>query len=233
MSKDLQRVATLLHISEYDEALALLKQMLLVDPQNWNTLYLVGFTSRCKGDLASAKHYYDKALELRSDEPQILFALGIVEQQMGSYEQAVALLRKAQSIDPHLVEVYNSLGLTLKMMGKLNEALLYYSQGVDVLMDVTLNQISQSPEKSKFFGESKTQDGKIEMQLKPLIWTRVHELLKLNPLYATFKNNMGVCFAEQGDIEQARACYLEAIEFTPDGVNYQAPRIGLEKIDGS
>ncbi|PIS36327.1 MAG: hypothetical protein COT35_11800 [Nitrospirae bacterium CG08_land_8_20_14_0_20_52_24] len=231
MDTELDTVAALLRQGEYDQSLAVLTRMLGRDPKNRNTHYLAGFAYRCKGDFQTAKRHYDRALELNANEPSLLLAAGILEQQAGRYEDAVVLLRKAVSLNPEFVEAHNSLGLTLKMMGKPREALQCYTKGVESLMDSIINQIAQSPEREKFFGEARTEDGKTALHLKPAIWGRVHQALKQNILYATFQNNIGACHAENGDVERATACFREAIEFTPDGVDYKAPWIGLKQIE--
>jgi len=65
------------------------------------------------------------------------------------------------------------------------------------------------------------------------MWARVRRHLKKNILYSTFLNNMGGCYAAMGDVVHARSCFEESIRFTPDGVNYEPPRIGLRQLDRS
>ncbi len=233
MDTDLDKVSALLRQRDYDAALALLSRMIAETPDWWNNHYLAGFAYRAKGDLANAKRCYDRALELNPEEPTVLLAAGIVEQQAGRLDQAVRLLRKAVGLNPQFAEAHNSLGLTLKMMGRPTQALQSYTNGVEALMNAIIGRIAHSSERENYMSDATTEDGKKVLQMKPAIWERVRRELKSNILYSTFQNNLGACHAELGDTQQARSCFQESIQFIPDGMEYEPPRIGLREIERS
>ena len=233
MDTDLDTVSALLRQRDYDAALSLLSGMIAETPDWWNSHYLAGFAYRAKGDLRNAKRCYDRALELNPDEASVLLAAGIVEQQAGRLDQAVALLHKATGVNPQFAEAHNSLGLTLKMRGRPTEALQSYTNGVEALMDAVIGRIAHSPERENYMCDTVTTDGKKVPQMKPAIWKRVRGELKHNILYSTFQNNMGACHADLGDVQQARSCFQKSIQFIPDGMDYEPPRIGLRELEGS
>ena len=50
-------------------------------------------------------------------------------------------------------------------------------------------------------------------------------------MYATLTNNIGNCYLEIGRASEARAAFLESIEFIPDGVEYEPPFHNLRALD--
>ena len=51
------------------------------------------------------------------------------------------------------------------------------------------------------------------------------------PLSYQVKNNLGVCLAELGFLEEAKKAFKESIKYTPIGLDYQAPIIALKEIE--
>lgn len=60
--------------------------------------------------------------------------------------------------------------------------------------------------------------------------SKVGEYLKGDNLACTILNDMGVIFAEVGDKQSARKYFEESIRYTPDGINYENPKIGLKEL---
>jgi tetratricopeptide (TPR) repeat protein len=69
--------------------------------------------------------------------------------------------------------------------------------------------------------------------LLPIYFSAFSSALKSDILYSNMVNNIGTLFAEKGEIEEARKCYMESIEFIPQGVKYDNPFIGLESLQNS
>lgn len=66
--------------------------------------------------------------------------------------------------------------------------------------------------------------------LLPAYFAAFSNALRSDILYANIVNNIGTLFAEAGETEEAKKCFLEAIDFTPEGVKFDNPRIGLENL---
>jgi len=113
-------------------------------------------------------------------------------------------------------------------MGQINEALNSYNEGTERLLELTSAQVHKN---HSLCHREEVIDGEATRTVLPYVFVKTFELLKSNPMYATLRNNAGVCFAERGDIESARSLYLEAIEYTPDGYDYPDPVRNLESLD--
>mgnify|MGYP001563881173 FL=1 len=66
--------------------------------------------------------------------------------------------------------------------------------------------------------------------LLPAYFASFSNALRSSILYSNIVNNIGTLFAETGEVEEAKKCFLEAIDFTPDGVKFDNPHIGLENL---
>jgi tetratricopeptide (TPR) repeat protein len=231
MNSDFDHMTDLFRQGEFDQALPILSRMITDQPSNWNLHYLTGLAHRFKGDLETARQSYERALELNPEEPSLLLAAGVCEQQAGNLKPAVAFLRKAVKLAPGSPEAHNSLGLTLRMMGKPSGAIRSYLTGIKALIDSVIAQIAQSQEREKYFREVTTEDGQKALQMNPAIWELVTHINKQNLMFATFQNNLGVCHAELDNLEKARECFQTSIEYTPDGMEYPLPVDGLKELD--
>lgn len=60
---------------------------------------------------------------------------------------------------------------------------------------------------------------------------RVGEYFKKDNLACTILNNMGAILAEVGNKEAAKKYFEESVKYTPEGLGYQNPKIGLKELD--
>jgi tetratricopeptide (TPR) repeat protein len=57
------------------------------------------------------------------------------------------------------------------------------------------------------------------------------DCLTWNKIYAIYLNNIGVAYAEMRNYDKAREYFKEAIAFTPKGIDYPNPTIGLKELN--
>ncbi|MDP3498167.1 MAG: tetratricopeptide repeat protein [Candidatus Nitrotoga sp.] len=97
--------------------------------------------------------------------------------------------------------------------------------GASLLMEAALAELP-----SHFFQTVIRPDGAKVLQVANEYFGEFRSRLRINITFAILKNNMGQCLATMGQVEQAKSCFEEAIEFTPEGMNYDDPRIGLRAL---
>lgn len=111
----------------------------------------------------------------------------------------------------------------LKKQGRLKEALDLYMSAYNQLIKEASKYAGDIP------GAEITDGGTVTVM--PLFMTEAEKFIKKNKLTCTILNNMGVIYAEAGDIESARNCFEQSIELTPEGLDYPDPKIGLKAIE--
>jgi tetratricopeptide (TPR) repeat protein len=118
---------------KYDEALSLFRSVIESDPSDWNSIYLAGQCCRFLNDLDGAISYLRKATDINPNEGSVWLALGISCQLKGNWDDSIDALKNALHIDPDYVLAFNSLALTQKKMGKLENADHNYGAGTKAL----------------------------------------------------------------------------------------------------
>jgi len=219
------KIQHFINSGHYVDALHSLRQELIRDPDDWNIYYLMGFCYRAINDFEMSIRCYSDAIEINPDDSSIYLGLGIVYQLNNDFENAIHTFEKAIQLKQNFIEAYNSLGLTYSKQRKYELAIHVYKQGIEKLMDSYIEKINKiNPE---IIGSSK--DGK-SLVVNTRLFDEVQKLLKSEIIYATLMNNIGHCNFELNQNDEAKKCFQESIEFTPDGINYMPPKIGMQKI---
>ena len=117
----------------YQAALTSFNALLTKDAQDWSLLYMAGQCARFTNDITLALSYLKRAAQLNQAEPQLLLALGIAHQLCGQLRESEDALRKTLELDADMGAAYNSLGITLEEMGKLDLALHNFEEGLNAL----------------------------------------------------------------------------------------------------
>ncbi len=110
-----------------------------------------------------------------------------------------------------------------KKQGNLSEALRLYKELHDELIDEAGEYARSLP------GTRVDEDS--TRKIMPSLFTEAENYLKRDSVFGTILNNMGVIYADVGDIKSARKCFEESIKFTPDGFDYPNPKIGLAELE--
>ena len=132
--------------AKYEEALALFRQVIELDPSDWNCIYLAGQCCRFLNDFDGATDYLQKATDINPDDGPIWLALGIAHQLKCEWEPAIDALRNALQIDPDYVLAFNSLALTQKRMGELEKADHNYNAGAKALARCIVRSMTNAPD---------------------------------------------------------------------------------------
>jgi Tfp pilus assembly protein PilF len=83
-----------------------------------------------RGDLPSAKGYFEAAMRSKPDYAEGLDNLGLVSQREGRLDEAVSYYRDALRRDPGCVDAHNNLGIVLAQRGNASEALGHFQEAV-------------------------------------------------------------------------------------------------------
>jgi Flp pilus assembly protein TadD len=146
--------------------------------------------------------YLDRAVALNPRNPESLYHLGVVYQNLGRTDAAMAQYTLATEVDPAYSRAYNNLGVLLLGAGRLQEAEQAIAKAVET--------DPQNREALENYGGALVAVGKYaeaEAHLRPL--------LRESPDDAFLHNNLAVALAAQGKYEDARAHYETALRLRP------------------
>lgn len=227
------------------EALRLLEDELVKNPENKVLLYSIGLTYRMLNKLNEAEKFYLKAIDSNDNStipfpnlkgysdfqplPDVIYCqLGIIYQLKGEYQKAIAAFENAISINKFYANAYNSLAITYKKISNLVKAIEIYGAGKEALVESAHNEVLKN--KEKWYRDKFTADGKKIMELQPYYLEKVHEILKRNIDYSVLCTNEARIFSELGKLEEAEKLLKEAIEFLPDDSDYRVPFKAMEEV---
>jgi tetratricopeptide (TPR) repeat protein len=110
---DLMQAAQLVHQRHYNDAEAIIRKVLVADPENVDLHMALGNLRMQQDDIDEAFDDYSDAKDLDPNIPEIHNGLSYVFYRSNDGENAIAEARTALSIDPQNAEAYRYLGLGL------------------------------------------------------------------------------------------------------------------------
>ena len=118
------------HLSQYHlsanrftEAIELLEQSIEKNGEYFEALHDLGTCYANQGALDKAIHFYTKALQIKSDIPELFFNLGRLQDELKNYAEALVYYNKALNLEEGYAEAWSHKGLALHELGKYEEAL--------------------------------------------------------------------------------------------------------------
>lgn len=83
-------------------------------------------------EYTEALHYYNKAIELKPEEPKLWNNKGSALNKLGNYKEAISCYEKAIVLDPLYASAWNNKGLVLIHLGSYDMALKCFEQSINL-----------------------------------------------------------------------------------------------------
>jgi len=181
----------------------LLTEIVQVQPNNTDALYLLAEISYRVGNYDSAIHYLRNALQYDPSNAEAYSNLGFILQGRGQPDEAVQCYQKALQLNPHLPEAHSNLGNIFKDKAQFDEAIRCYQRALQLNPDV--------PEVYSNLGIALQKAGRTD---EAVAYCR--KAVELSPRNATTHYNLGIAFQENRQLDEAIPCYQKASELAPD-----------------
>jgi len=156
-----------------------------------------------QGQLVDAQATYLAILKTQPSQADALHLLGVIEIQIGNYQEAVELTNKAIDIDSNQPFFYSSRGIALRKLNQFGAAIASYDKAICLKPDYAEAHYNRSIA----LGEIKQYDAAIR-GYNAAIW--------INPDYADAYNNLGNALKELNQYGAAIESYDVAIRLEPD-----------------
>jgi predicted O-linked N-acetylglucosamine transferase (SPINDLY family) len=194
----LQQALKLHQQGRLDEAEALYREILCVEPRHFDTLQLLATVVAQNKNALEAIGLFDKALNINPCHPESLNNRGNSLRELYRFEEALASYDQAISLKPDYVDAYSNRGLALTELQRYDEALLSYEQAIALNAD---------------YAEPYYNRGNLLLALKrydEALLSYEHSLA-LKPDDADVYNNRGLALTEQKRYEEALLSYDRAL----------------------
>jgi len=122
----------LCQLGKFEPGLSAMDEALRLSPNNYNYLYGKGvcYEWRGKDFWAQAESYYQRAMELAPEHPQLYHKLASLYQQQNRYEEAIPLYKKAIELNPGYYISYNNLASCYLALNQPKPAVELYRQAI-------------------------------------------------------------------------------------------------------
>lgn len=160
----------------------------------------------CRGQGKEALPALQRAAELLPEDAEVYSNLGVVLQELGRLESAVASYLRALEIKPDFAGAHYNLANTLRNLGRLDNAVASYHRALEIRPDFVegLGNLGDT-----LFCLGRLQEAE----------TSYRRALKIKPDYAEAHSNLGITLRNQGRLQEAEASYRRAIEIAPNFAN--------------
>lgn len=135
-----------------------------------------------------------------------IFKQAIKHHKNKSFAKAKNFYKKALNIDPLNIDAHNNLGIVLKELGKINEAIKSFKEVLKINSKNIYGHYNLGLAYKKIFNH------------KNAILS-FSQVIKIDPNHYSAFNNLGIVFREIGELKKAKECYEKAIKIKPDHVN--------------
>jgi len=216
------------------DGISLLNEVLLQSPNEWIVYYNLGKAHIITRDIDKAIELLNKAKSL-DNEGHLHNFCALTEAYMinNDLENAILSTRDIFSSKQlktiNILEIIYYIGGDFFKRGAIDFAKEVFEKANKMLYEVFFTELRMSSNYPNNYilrtiGNKSTLDSdKIDAEF--IVF------LKTNPLCCQIKNNLGVCLAELGFLEEAIEAFKESIKYTPDGFDYQTPIISLKEIE--
>jgi predicted O-linked N-acetylglucosamine transferase (SPINDLY family) len=123
----------LLKAGRLDAAASAFERAIAHDPQNWQSIYLLGYICLRQGELHRAAELIQRCLTINPMSAEAQCDLGIVLKELGDLDGAQAAFTKSVALKPSFHAAQNNLGNILKVRGRLQEAVECYQRTIELM----------------------------------------------------------------------------------------------------
>ncbi len=220
-----------LNAEKFDTALETFEQVTTLAPDFADAHYHLGLIYYQKTQFPKAIEAFTRTLELLPRDIDALIKLGLASHKAGDidtadtrtkrafYEQAVAAYQTALDIRPHNVEALNNLGLAYQELGRFEDAIAVYAEGLALspeqpqlhanlatARDLRAGIYSLAAHRHYQVGVRAEQAGRTEVAIAA--WKQA---VAESPRYLKVYLQLADRYFESGEYEQAIRTYLSAI----------------------
>ncbi|MEN6457586.1 MAG: tetratricopeptide repeat protein [Thermoguttaceae bacterium] len=151
------------------------------------------------------------ALAMDPNRGEVLDRVGLVQDQLGLTDDAIAQYRKAIRVEPDYPDAHFHLATVLARRKQWNEALPHYADAV---------RLRPSQDEWHFhFGDALAHVGRLDEAIQ-----QYSQALSMDPDWAEAHNNLGMALVDRGQLAEAAQHYLAAVQLAP---NYFEARYNL------
>ncbi len=210
--------------ANYKEALRLLFRLNTYEIEKCVYFYAIGQCYRFIGDLPNSIHFLEDAKTLNPGCEEVTYALGAVYELSLQYEHAIEAFKEVAAMNPDRIAAYNKIGLLHARSGRMQEALVWYAKALERMGLLHVSHI---------WVQERTYTAllRAKMGFSFAFPKKLEDALNLEIQNMIIRNNIGVCYYEEGNYTIAKKWFSQSIASIPRGVDYGDPLVYMMMIE--
>jgi predicted TPR repeat methyltransferase len=218
-------------------AQALYRQVLELNPRQFDALHLLGVIARQQGETATAIDLISRALEINSGQAAPHCNLGVALLDAGRADEALASHERALALNPSYALAWSNRGNALRKLGRLEQALESYQRALQiqpqyaeahcnraiVLQDMGLYLDALGAAEAALDLKDRNADAWLArgnalhcLRYLPEAVESFDRAIHLRPDWAEAYNAQGASLQRLGEFAAALDCYDQALRHRPD-----------------
>ncbi len=220
-----------------EEARVLYRQVLQQQPQQVESMHVLGMLAYREGNLEEATSYYQEVLVFQPENADAHNNLGILLKKLGQLEESIYHYQQALELKPHTAEFHHNLGKAWVQQDEMEMAIAHFQQAIALKPEYSKAYLSLSDVLLQ--GEDRQQAMPYLRQailLQPKSYKLHHDLglllkekgeieaavdylqqaVNLKSDSAELRNNLGTALVQQNELQLAEVQFMEAIALKPD-----------------
>jgi len=200
----LQQAVALHQSGKLAEAAALYREVLRVEPQNFDALHLSGVAARAQGNAATAVDLIGRALaRVKGRSAAANYNLGNALGDLGRHAETLAAVDRALALEPNYAEAHHLRAAALRHLGRAEEAIASCAKA-----------IALAPKAAYAHNEMGVILAGLERHEESL--GHYERALACDPRHLHATHNRGVALRMLGRADEALAAYGQALALKPD-----------------
>lgn len=208
-----QEAARLHQAGQLDRAEAACRKILQSDPNQPDTLHLLGWIAHSKGNSEMGAELIRQAIRSAPGRAVYYFNLGLVNTAANKLDEAAACYQSAISFKPVYAEAHNNLGVIFDQQGQREKAISCYRQAI----------VANSA-----FAEAFYNLGSVLLKIHGKLNEAVlcfQKALALKPNYIKAHLDLAIALKDMGMFDEAIACYEKILRNHPDNPGIKALKL--------
>ena len=190
-----------------DQAEAIYRQILTLQPNDDEALHLLGVLLGQKGQFVQSMEFLQRAILIEPKAAVFYVNLGMTLEKLGFSYDAVNAYREAIRLQPIYAEAYVYLGLIFRKQGRINEAIQALSAAIKIkpgMVEAYCN-----------LGLALIDKGRFKLAIRAL-----RKALDLAPNLIQAHCNLGIALDGVGRLDEAISEFKQALSLKPDAQTY-------------
>jgi len=206
--------------NNFKKATELCNQILIINPNHFDTIFLLGSMSVKAKSFDIAEKFLNRAIQIQPNNIEAYFNLGILFKEMRNFKKSISYYQKAIQIHPKHALAYNNLGIVFKETRQFQKAKNCFQKSIKI----NPNYAGAYNNLGNIFKEL----GEYKKAVTPY-----QKAIQIQPDNVNTYTNLAILYKDQGEIKVSIDYYQKALHYEPENLLflYELNSLKNENVD--